>query len=107
MSKLRATGTLSLSNMGSESKQCRTLTYAVKDAGSLTKVKELRNEMDRITELDSTVEVTIKDFGTSDQEVDFKYKSKECASEPAALLVKKQLDKFLKKKDGQTTLDET
>ncbi len=107
MSKLKAIGTIGLSNVGSNTKECRTLTYSVKGAETLLNVRKLVADMDKISGLDeSIVDVMLKNLDTTDAEVNFSYKTRECQTEQEARSIKVKLDHFLKKKGGQTTLDE-
>lgn len=107
MSKLRAIGTISVSNVESPNKECITLTYTIKNVGSISKAKALRGELDDVTGEESFVGLEVKDAFTSDETWNMSYKIKLCDDETTARNHKVALDKFLKKKGGQTTLDET
>jgi len=107
MSKLRAIGTISVSNVESPNKECITLTYSIKDVGSISKAKALRGELDNVTGDESSIGLEVKDAFTSDETWNMSYKIKLCEDEAVARKHKIALDKFLRKKGGQTTLDES
>jgi hypothetical protein len=106
--KLRASGSISVSNLNSKKSECITLTYSIKNVGSLANVKHLAKELDNTSGLDDgAVEVLITAFNTKAETIDMKYKVKNCEDTEDLRTVKEDLDKYLKLKGGQTTLDET
>lgn len=102
--KLKGFGHINISNPESLS-ECITLTYALKDMGSLANVEKQTKLMDALHGEDSIVSVEITNFGESDQKIDAKYKLKSCGDDELARDIKKRLDHHVKKIGGQTTLD--
>lgn len=104
--KLRCGGSINTSNVNGGN-QCITLTYAVKNVGRLLQAKQLIIEMDNLHDVeDATSTIEIHDFDSDKEMIDVKYKLKSCDGEAEAHIIKTKLDTFLKKKGGQTTLDE-
>jgi len=105
--KLRGHGHINVSNVNSPNSECITLTYSIKNVGSVTKASQLRKELDDITGEESKTQVEISNLGDQEETVDMKYKVKTCEHEARAREIKQDVDKFLMKKGGQTTLTET
>ncbi|MCK5600902.1 hypothetical protein KAR91_03475 [Candidatus Pacearchaeota archaeon] len=104
--KMKGFGHINISNPESLS-ECITLTYALKDMGSLSNVKKQAEAMDKLHDEDSLVSVEIDNYGDTDQKINAKYKVKSCGDDSIARNIKKKLDKFVKSLGGQTTLDLT
>jgi len=103
--KLRTNGSISVSNVNGEN-QCITLTYSIKNVGNLLQARKLVSELNDLhSEEGVNANVEIIDLDTDEEIIDLKYKVKSCAGEGTAHDLKETLDKFLKKKGGQTTLD--
>ena len=103
--KLRTNGSISTSNVNG-SNQCITLTYSIKNVGNLLQARKLVVELDDLhDEAETTAIAEITNFETDEEIIDIKYKVKSCEGEGTAHALKETLDKFLKKKGGQTTLD--
>jgi len=100
-------GHINVSNVNSENSQCITLTYSISGLKTLGAASKLVDELDDLHDEDTTTNLEIQDWGTEEEVLKLKYKTKTCQDEVAAHTVKKILDKHLKKKGGQTTLDET
>lgn len=103
---LKGYGHINVANVNSETSECITLTYAIKHVGSVSKANQLKKELDDISGEESIASVEITNLGDKDEDVDMKYKVKTCDSEKRAREIKKDLDLYLKKKGGQTTLTE-
>ena len=95
-----------MSNVESPNKECITLTYSIKDVGSITKARELAYDLDQLHGEPSFCDLDIKNVFGKDASVNLSYKLKACEGEAEARTIKMKLDKFLRKKGGQTTLDE-
>ena len=103
---MKAIGTISTSNVNHPTAECKQLTYTIKDIGEFEDAEPLGKELDKVSEQTGIIEVTVSNLGTDEEETNMKYKLKECGSEKMYHDIKKKLDLFLKKKGGQTTLDE-
>ncbi len=104
----KTNGAIAISNVGSSKAECITLTYSLKEnLKSLDNITKVRNEMDNLHSEESKVTVTISNF--SDLEVEdyqMKYQIKACGNEKLARKIKSDLDEYVHKQGGQTTLDE-
>lgn len=110
--KLRCGGSINTSNVNGGN-QCITLTYAVKNVGVLLVAKKLITDMEDLVpneyvedEGGTTSTIEIHDVDTNKETIDVKIKVQSCLGEGEAHDIKTKLDTFLKKKGGQTTLDE-
>jgi len=98
-------GTLGVSNLNSES-ECITLTYTTFNIKSAKDVAALEEEFTNLVDDEMTFDLLITDHGTTEQAVKLKTKVKTCESEARGREIKETFDTFIKKKGGQTTLDE-
>ncbi len=105
MADIKAMGTISTSNVNNPNSECITLTYTISGVEDLEGVTKLQKQLDKCHNEDSRVDLEIKAFGEEMQGLKMKYKVKTCDSEETAHNIKADLDAFLKKKGGQTTLD--
>lgn len=99
-------GHINVSNVNSENSQCITFTYSITGLKSMNALGTLVDELDKLHDEETTANVEIEDWGTDEEVIKLKYKTKTCGDEKAVHTLKKTLDKHLKKKGGQTTLDE-
>ena len=95
------------SNVNSEKSECITLTYTVSNIGKISDVQKLNEELDALHDEDSVCDYEVRNFGSPDQEIKLKHKIKTCDSEANGHDIKEKLDQFIKKRGGQTTLDES
>ena len=98
-------GNLTTSNVNSKS-ECITLTYSVKNIKTQKDISSLEAEFRELVEEDVNFDLEIKNHTSSEPEIVLKAKVKTCDNEERGHEVKEIFDKFLKKKGGQTTLDE-
>lgn len=56
--------------------------------------------------MEASGSITIKNVNSDEEQVDLSYKIVDVGTEEEAKALKLELDKFIKKKGGQTTLDE-
>ena len=106
MGDIKAMGTISTSNVNNPNSECITLTYTIQGLKNMKAIGILTGELDGlIGGEESHVDVEIKNLGEEYISYKMKYKVKTCDSEERAHDIKADLDKFLKKKGGQTTLD--
>ncbi len=103
--KIKGHGNLTTSNVNSNS-ECITLTYTVKNIKNQKDIPTLEAEFRELVEEDVNFDLEIKNHTSSEPEIVLKAKVKTCDNEERGHEVKKVFDKFLKKKGGQTTLDE-
>ena len=88
--------------------ECVTLTYSIKDVGNGTKARKLRAELDDLTDgVNGNASVAIVNIDTEEEKTDMKYQLRTCDNEGKAREYKGLIDKYLSKKGGQTTLDDT
>lgn len=105
MTELKSMGTISTSNVNNPNSECITLTYTITGLEKLAALARLGVELDELHNEQSTIDVEIKDYGGGDFALKMKYKIKTCQDEKLAHNIKANLDKFLKRRGGQTTLD--
>ena len=103
--KIKGHGNLTTSNVNSNS-ECITLTYTVKNIKNQKDIPTLEAEFRELVEEDVQFDLEIKNHTSSEPEIVLKAKVKTCEDERRGHEVQKAFDKFLKKKGGQTTLDE-
>jgi len=100
-------GHINVSNVNSEKSECITFTYSTKNIPSLEEARKLKKAYDDIAgEEQSGYEILIENAESKEQKISSKYKLKLCESESEARSIKKDLDQYVKKKGGQTTLTE-
>lgn len=103
----RTNGSIAISNVGSDISECITLTYSMKQhLKSLENINKIISEMDALHDEESKVTVTTTNYGTEDEDYMLKYQVKSCGNEKAARKIKQDLDLYVQKQGGQTTLDE-
>ena len=103
---IRGHGHMNVSNVNSEKSECITLTYTISNIGNMKDIPVLEREIEDIVDQDIHFDLEVKDHNGGDQEIKLKAKVKACDSEDLGHEVKELLDKHIKKKGGQTTLDE-
>jgi sRNA-binding carbon storage regulator CsrA len=103
---LRGRGSMSTSNVNSQS-ECITLTYAVKNIKAPKDIAILEKEISDLIEEEIIFDLEIKDHSSDQEEIVLKAKVKTCNDEARGHEIKEIFDKFIKKKGGQTTLDES
>lgn len=100
-------GHINVSNVNSAKSECITFTYSTKNIPSLEDAKKLKKAYDDISgESESGYEILIENAESKEQKISSKYKIKLCESEQDARDIKKELDGYVKRKGGQTTLTE-
>ena len=104
----KTNGAIGISNVGSSKAECITLTYSLKEnLQSLENIMNVRNDMDAVHKEESKVTVTITNFSDPEvQDFQMKYQIKACNNEKLARTIKADLDDYVNKNGGQTTLDE-
>ena len=103
--KMKGFGHINTSNVDSRS-ECITLTYSLKDVGTIDDAKNTIKKLDKLHHNNATCDISIADFGTKDEMLNIKYKIKACEGEGLARDIKSAIDLYLAKHGGQTTLDE-
>lgn len=102
---LRGHGSLNTSNVNASS-ECITLTYTMKNIKKQSDIPTLEKEIGSLVDEDVDFDLEIKKHTSPEPEIILKAKVKTCENESRGHEVKETFDKYLKKKGGQTTLDE-
>lgn len=103
---IRGHGHLVTSNVNSENSQCITLTYSVSRIKSMKDVLPIERELSDLVDEDIGFDLEVKGHNSEEQEIKIKAKIKTCDDEDKGHLISEIFDKHIKKKGGQTTLDE-
>jgi hypothetical protein len=98
-------GSMNTSNVNSNS-ECITLTYTVKNIRLQKDILNIEKELEELVDEDIIFDLEIKGHTSPEPEFVLKAKVKTCNNEERGHEIKEIFDKFLKKKGGQTTLDE-
>ena len=106
--KLKGNGHINVSNVNSINSECILLTYTVWNFKNQKQVTEIKKGLlDIIDEDDVSFDLEVKDWTGEEEKQKLKIKVKSCNDEKRAHVIKQDLDKFIKTKGGQTTLDES
>lgn len=103
---IRGHGHMNISNVNSEKSQCITLTYSISNIGDMKEIPLLEKDIEKLTNEAVHFDLEVKDHTGGDQEIKLKAKVKACESEELGHDIKTKFDEYIKKKGGQTTLDE-
>ncbi len=103
---LRGNGHINVSNVNSINSECILLTYTVWNFKTESQIKTIRQKIYDLVEGELSFELQISDWDGEEEKYKLKAKIKSCQKEAKAHKIKKELDEFIKKIGGQTTLDE-
>ena len=106
-SVLKGNGHINVSTVNAVNSECITLTYTVWNFKSPTQVQEVRNSIYDLVKDPVSFDMEIKNWNEDEEKLKLKAKVKACHNEKKAHQIKKLIDEYIKKKGGQTTLDES
>lgn len=103
---LKGNGSISVSNVNAENSECITLTYTMRNFKSEKQVQEVKNSIYDFVKDPVTFDLTVKNWNEDEEQLILKAKIRACGNERKAHNIKKQIDEYIHKKGGQTTLDQ-
>ena len=103
---LRGYGHINVSNVNSENSECITLTYSTSNIKSMKDIPVLEKEFDDLIDEELLFDLEVIGHNTTEPKIKLKAKVKTCDNEDRGHEISSIFDKHIKKKGGQTTLDE-
>ncbi len=104
---LKGNGHINVSNVNAMNSECITLTYTVWNFKNDRQVAEVRQAIYDLVDDQVTFGKETKDWTGDEEKVKLKVKIRSCKNEKKAHTIKSEIDQYIKKKGGQTTLDES
>lgn len=104
---IKGKGHINVSNVNAINNECITLTYTIWNFKSQNQVTEIKNGLYDLVKDEVHFDLEVKNWNDDDEKLKLKVKVKACGSERKAHVIKKEIDQFIQKKGGQTTLDQT
>lgn len=103
---IKGNGHINVSNVNAVSKECITLTYTIWNFKTQKQVTDIKNGIYDLVQEEVHFDLEVKDWDDDEEKLKLKIKVKACNSERKAHTIKKDIDQFIQKKGGQTTLDQ-
>ena len=103
---LKGNGHINVSNVNAVDSECITLTYTMRNFKSQRQVEEVKNSIYDLIKDPVTFDMEIKNWNEEEELLILKAKVRACGNERKAHTIKKQIDEYISKKGGQTTLDQ-
>jgi len=104
--KLKGNGHINVSNVNSVNSECILLTYTIWNFKDSKQITSMKNAIYDMIDGDISFDLQVMDWTGEEERQKLKCKIKSCNKEKEAHKIKTQLDEFIRKKGGQTTLDE-
>ena len=104
---LRGNGHINVSNVNGVNSECITLTYTIWNFKDEKQVTSIKNALFDLIDQDVVFDLETKDLDGESEQYKLKIKIKSCHKEKQAHNLKTLIDEYIKKKGGQTTLDES
>lgn len=103
---LKGNGHINVSNVNAVDSECITLTYTMRNFKSQKHVTEVRNAIFDLVKDPIMFDLEVKNWNEDEEQLILKAKVRACGNEKKAHTIKKQIDEYISKKGGQTTLDQ-
>ena len=103
---LKGNGRINVSNVNAVNSECILLSYTIWNFKDQKQMTSIKNGIYDLVQEEITFDMEIKDFTGDDEKVKLKVKIKSCKNEKKAHTIKSEIDQYIKKKGGQTTLDQ-
>lgn len=103
---INGSGHIAVSKVNSKS-ECVLLTYTIWNFKDEKQLKSIKSGIYDLVDEDISFDLRISDWLDDDEKFTLKAKVKSCHNEKKAHRIKMQIDQFIQKKGGQTTLDES
>jgi len=104
---IKGNGHISVSNVNALNSECITLTYTIGNFKNSKQVTTVRNELFDLVDQEISFDLLVTNWDGEDEKLKLRAKIKSCNNEKKAHTIKAAIDEFIKKKGGQTILDET
>lgn len=105
--KLKGNGHINVNNVNGINSECITLTYTIWNFKDIKQVTSIQNGLYELIDQDVVFDLETKNRGGDSESHKLKVKIKSCHKEKQAHNIKTTIDEYVRKKGGQTTLDES